>query len=110
MNATTGSDGDTLEALIRIVATNGEALSRFGGWLAVLYKFVDAALPQFTASQRADVARLLRQGIENIMSITDDVEMPAEYHTALLDQANILLAALEGRPGHSKASPTSWRK
>jgi hypothetical protein len=29
------------------------------------------------------------------MSITDDVEMPSAYHTALLEQTNALLAALE---------------
>jgi hypothetical protein len=29
------------------------------------------------------------------MSLTDDMAVPAEYHDALLEQANVLLTALE---------------
>lgn len=31
------------------------------------------------------------------MSVTDDVEMPAEYHAALLEQTNALLTVLDNK-------------
>lgn len=76
------------------LASNSEAMSRFGGRLAVMCKFVDAALPQLSGEQRKEVAVRFRQGIESLMSFTDDIAMPAEYHEALLAQTNVLLIAL----------------
>jgi hypothetical protein len=74
---------------------NSKAVARIGGRMAVLCKFVDAVLPQLATTQCRDAARLFRQGVEDAMSLTDDAAMPAEYHAAFLEQANILLNALE---------------
>jgi hypothetical protein len=52
-------------------------------------------LPQLTAAQCDEITRIFRHGVNDTMSITDDVEMPSAYHTALLEQTNALLAALE---------------
>ena len=64
----------------------------------VLGTFLDAALPQLTTLQRVEVARSFRQGIEDAMSHMDDVALPAEYHSALLERTNTILAALEREP------------
>ena len=78
-----------------LVASNAHVISRFGGRLAVLYQFIEAALAELGPTQRPRVARLFRQRVEDVLSLTDDVEMPAEYHRALLEQTNVLLARLE---------------
>jgi hypothetical protein len=61
----------------------------------VLGAFLDAALPHLTTSQRAAVTRSFRQGIEDAMAQTDDMRLPAEYHTTLLGLTNAILAALD---------------
>ncbi|MEM5373161.1 hypothetical protein V4C53_45385 [Paraburkholderia azotifigens] len=68
--------GEGLEAYGQIVMSNTKAISRFGGRLAVLYKFVDAALPQLTLAQRMEVEHCCRQGIEHVLSLSDDGHCP----------------------------------
>ncbi|WP_439891186.1 hypothetical protein ACS7SF_00450 [Ralstonia sp. 25C] len=84
-----------IEACGQVIASNMKSISRFGGRLAVLYKFTTAVLPQLDPAQRAEVAHRLREGVEDAMSLTDDIALPAEYHEALLAQVNVLLTALE---------------
>lgn len=73
----------------------GEAVSRIGARMVVLCKFVDAVMPQLTPAQCREVGRLFRQGIEDAMSNTDDIEVPTTYHETLLQQTNVLIAALQ---------------
>ena len=87
--------GDLLSQLTNLTLSNGNAVARFGARLVVQYKFIDAVLPQLSAAQRKDVARLFRKGVEDVLSFTDDIAMPAEYHTELLHQVNLLLNSLE---------------
>ena len=61
----------------------------------VLGRFLDAASPQLTAQQRAKVATSFRQGIETAMSLMDDVPLPGEYHSTMLELTNAILATLE---------------
>ena len=86
-----------VEAYKQVIASNAQAISRFGGRLAVLYKFTTAVLPQLDATQRIEVARRLRAGIEDAISLTEDIALPDEYHEALLAQTNVLLTALEAQ-------------
>ncbi len=60
----------------------------------VLGKFLEAALPHLTTLQQVEIARLFRRGVEDAMSLMDDVVLPAEYHSALLQLTNSILAAL----------------
>ena len=60
----------------------------------VLGKFLDAAPPQLTTLQRVEVTRSFRRGLEDAMSCMDDVAPPADYHSALLELTNTILAAL----------------
>lgn len=86
---------DQLQKYQQIIGSNAHTIARFGGRLAVLYNFVDAVLPQLDPTQRAEVLRHFRHGVEGVMSLTDDVQMHAEYHAALLEQTNALLNVLE---------------
>lgn len=83
-----------LEAWANLAEENGKAISRIGARTVVLCKFVDAVLPQLTAAQCRQIDPLFRQGIEDAMACTDDVAVPGIYHTTLLEQTNVLLAAL----------------
>lgn len=38
--------------------------------------------------------RSFRQGIEDVLSLMDDVVLPAEYHSALLELTNAIFATL----------------
>ncbi|WP_233888498.1 hypothetical protein [Paraburkholderia flagellata] len=40
---------------------------------------------------------LLRQVLEDVMSVMDDVTLPGAYHAAFLDKTNEMLRALEMR-------------
>jgi hypothetical protein len=61
----------------------------------VLGKFLEVVLPHLTTLQCAEVTRSFRQGIEDVLSLTDDAVLPAEYHSALLDLTYAILAALD---------------
>jgi hypothetical protein len=74
--------------------SNASAVSRFGARLVVHCKFITAVLPHLSQEQCKQVIQVFRQGVEDAMALTDDVAMPAEYHTALLNETNLLLTAL----------------
>ena len=79
------------------VQQNSEAVARFGARLAVLCKFVDAVLPQLAADQCLRIDSSFRQGIEELLSRTEDIVTPLAYHTTLMEQTNVMLAALAQR-------------
>jgi hypothetical protein len=85
---------EVLGKMAGLVTANTKTMSRLGAQAMVLGKFLDAALPQLTVLQRAEVTRSFRLGIEDALSRMDDVPLPAEYHSALLELTNTILAAL----------------
>ncbi len=85
------------DSLGNAVQENNEAVVRFGARLAVLCKFVDAVLPQLAAVQCQEIDLSFRRGIEELLSRTEDIVTPVEYHTTLMEQTNVMLAALAQR-------------
>ncbi|MFM0203201.1 hypothetical protein PQR53_25400 [Paraburkholderia fungorum] len=90
---------DVLGKMAGIVTTNTKTVSMLGARSMVLGAFFDATLPHLTASQRAAVTRSFRQGIEHALSHMDDMPLPAEYHSTLLELTNAILAALSQESG-----------
>jgi hypothetical protein len=86
---------EVLGRMSELVTANMKTMSMLGARAMVLGKFLDAALPQLTTLQRAEVTRSFRQGIEDAMSCMDDVPLPSEYHSALLELTRTILAALD---------------
>ncbi|CAN0627915.1 conserved protein of unknown function [Burkholderia multivorans] len=84
-----------------LITTNTRIMGELGARALVLGKFLEAALPCLTAAQRDEVRRSFRQGVEDVMSLMDDVQLPAEYHSTLLAVTNSILAQL-GDPGTSR--------
>ncbi len=89
---------DSLSKLKDVVTANTRTVSFLGARAMVLGKFFDAALPHLTPMQRLGVTRSFRQGIEDALSLMDDVPVPGEYHSALLELTNAILGALGQEP------------
>jgi hypothetical protein len=89
---------DLLGRISGVLTANTRAVSVLGARAMVLGRFLEAVLPHLTLSQRAEVARSFRNGIEDAMAQTDDVALPAEYHSTLLEVTNAILAAVRQNP------------
>ena len=89
---------EVLGKMAGLVIANTKTTGILGARAMVLGKFFEAVLPHVTTSQRAETTRSFRQGIEDVMSLMDDVVLPAEYHSELLELTNATLAALNREP------------
>lgn len=85
---------DALYEMSRLVTDNMKTLSVLRACSMVLGKFLNAAPPHLTVLQRAEATRSFRQRVEEAMSLMDDVALPAEYHSAMPELTNTILAAL----------------
>lgn len=77
-----------------LVTANTKTMSILGAQTMVLGKFFDAALTRLTTVQRSEVSKLFRGGIEDAMCLMDDLALPADYHSTLLQFTNAILVAL----------------
>jgi hypothetical protein len=87
-----------LSRMSRLVTANTKTASILGARSMVLGKFLDAALPLLTNSQRGEISQSFRQVIEDSASITDDMPLPADYHSAMFELTNAILSALGQGP------------
>lgn len=85
---------EALNHMSRLVTANTQTMGMLSAQAIVLGQFFDAALPQLTIVQRGEVTRSFRQGIEGVLSLTDDVGLSAEFHSVLLQITNSILVAL----------------
>jgi len=86
-----------LELCAVIVKQNGETVSRVGARMVALCKFVDAVLPELDAAQCERIDVLFRQGVEDALASVDDLAASGTYRTTLVEQTNVLRAALTNR-------------
>lgn len=86
-----------LEALQQSMATNAERISRMGAQFVVMSRLLEVTLPQLTPPQRVAVEKAFRDSIEDAMASVDDIVMPGQYHTTLLEFTNLFLATLNAR-------------
>ena len=75
------SDTGILGEMTRVVTSNTTAISRLGAQAMVFGKLLDSALSRLTGSLRVEVTRSFRLGIEDALSMMDDLPLPAEYHS-----------------------------
>jgi hypothetical protein len=85
---------EILVEINKLVAANRKNACVLGARAMVLGTFLEAVLPHLTTPQCAAVTRSFRQGIEDAMSLTDDVALPTEYHSVLLELTNTILVAM----------------
>lgn len=98
------SDEMLLHSMTALVSAHGKAISRFGASVVVMTKFVEAVLPQLSSAQIESTILAFRALLGEAMTVADDVLLPGDYRTTLIEQANMLLARLG-----SDAVPTTLR-
>ncbi len=72
----------------------------------ILGKFFEVVLPNLTTPQRGEISRSFREGIEDAKSLMDDVALPYEYHSALLELTNAILSRADRRIGRASIAHT----
>ncbi len=77
-----------------LITTNTRIMGELGARALVLGKFLEAALPCLTAVQRDEVRRSFRQGVEDVMSLMDEV---TQQNAAWVEEA----APRAGRRAHA---------
>jgi hypothetical protein len=92
----TTHDEMLLHSMTALVSAHGKAISRFGANMVVMTKFVEAVLPQLDAAQIERTLHAFRAQIGEAMAVASDVQLPGEYRSTLIEQANVLLARLGG--------------
>ncbi|CAG9266903.1 hypothetical protein [Paraburkholderia unamae] len=97
----TTNDEMLLHSMTALVSAHGKAISRFGASVVVMTKFVEAVLPQLSTPQIERTIQAFRAQLGEAMAVADDVRLPGEYRTTLIEQANVLLARLGGEPAGS---------
>jgi hypothetical protein len=83
-----------LKSLNTFLTSNGDTLARFGARVAVMSVLLDVTLPKLTLAQCVEITKLFRDGIEDTLSLMDDIPVPGEYRSTLLEQTNLFLAIL----------------
>ncbi|MGF6779233.1 hypothetical protein [Paraburkholderia sp. GAS334] len=86
---------EALGQMSQVVTANTKKIGILAARAMVLGKFFDMVLPQLTASQCVEISQSFRGGIEDAMSLMDDVALPGEYHSALLELTNVILRLLK---------------
>jgi uncharacterized protein YejL (UPF0352 family) len=97
---------NALDRISELTAVNYKKIAVLGARTMVLGEFHAAVLPHLTAMQRVAISESFREAIEDTMALMDDVPLPAEYHSALLELTNAILAALRQIP---PAETTGWQ-
>jgi hypothetical protein len=90
---------EVLGGVIAFMAANTKRMGVLGARAMVLGTFLQAALPHLTTLHRVEITSSFRLGIEDVLAAMDDVALPAEYHSALLELTNAIVAALGQRSG-----------
>ncbi|AUT66391.1 hypothetical protein [Paraburkholderia terrae] len=89
---------EKLDEIAGLMAANTTKVLVLCARAMVLATFLKAVLPHLTTLQRTEVTWPFRQGIEEAVSLMDDLALPAEYHSALFELTNAILASLGQEP------------
>ena len=90
-------DQTELDALNASISQNLANVSKLGARVVVLSRFIAAAFPHVPASECAAIEQAFRHEINTAMSMTSDEPIPGTYESAMLQEVNVLIAALKQR-------------
>lgn len=85
------------EQLAQNLKTQGDAMIQYGARLLVMREMLCAMAVALPPDARASAQRQFRQRIDQLLSLTDDHVLPAEFHTTLLAEVNYYLGELRQR-------------
>jgi hypothetical protein len=80
-----------------LVTRNTHTISVVAARSIALTKFIEAVLPYLTASQSVMVSHSFRQGIDEVLSLMDDVPVQPAHLAALLEMTSSIQEALKGK-------------
>jgi hypothetical protein len=83
-----------LDSLTSLSKMSGISAVQHGARLAVVGELLVSILMHLPTTTRADIVEFFRDGIEDLMSLSDDRILPQQYHSALLTEINRYLNAL----------------
>ncbi|MFL9869643.1 hypothetical protein PQR67_36195 [Paraburkholderia fungorum] len=87
---------ELLQIAKKLATQNTEAISVIGARAIVLTKFLDAVLPYLTPSQSAMISHSFRLGIDEVLSLMDELPVPSEYRATLEGMTESILKTLKG--------------
>lgn len=88
------ADDTLLHSLATLSKINGMSVVQHGARLAVIGELLASVLAHLPAAMQEDIARTFRERVEDLMSLSDDRDLPEQYHSALLTEINRYLNAL----------------
>jgi len=84
-----------LDSLTSLSKINSVSVVQHGARIAVIGELLVSVLSHLPATMRADIVMSFRDRIEEVMSLSDDRGLPQQYHSALLNEINLYLNALQ---------------
>lgn len=94
--AAPGEPGKTMpEQLAQNLKTQGDAMIQYGARLLVMRELLCSLTTGLPPAARASAEQRFCQRINQLMSLTDDHVLPAEFHRALLAEVNYYLGELK---------------
>ena len=90
-------DHNELIALNASISENLTNVSKLGARVVALSRFIAAAFPYLPPTECAAIEHNFRREINDAMAMTSDEAVPGPYEATLLDEVNVLIAALKQR-------------
>jgi len=86
-----------LTSMSKLAAHNTLVSASVSARALVLGKFLEVAMSQLTAAQCRDITPAFKQGIEDIMTMMDDMALPQAFHSEFLSLTNTIIDKLGHR-------------
>ena len=83
------------EQIAHNLKTQGDAMIQYGARLLVIRELLYSLVVALPPAERASAQRRFCQRIDQLLSLTDDHVLPAEFHSALLAEVNYYLGELK---------------
>ncbi|WP_146013907.1 hypothetical protein [Trinickia dabaoshanensis] len=96
---------DARPALLRSLRAHADAVSHLGARTMVLSRFLEAALPHLTRSQRQAIAALLRDAMHEAIAGAEAGERSPLHYATLRNYTATVLELLESRGGEPLGAP-----
>lgn len=75
--------------------TQGDAMIQYGARLLVMRELLCSLTAGLPPAARASAERRFRQRVDQLLTLTDDHVLPAEFHRSLLAEVNYYLGELK---------------
>jgi hypothetical protein len=88
-------DEEFLGAVASAVSSSLTSVIGLGARKIVLSKLIDATLPLLTPEQCSQILPKFQASVEDIMAMMDDLRLPADFHSVILEETNACIERLK---------------